>query len=60
MMESWKIYLAPLGRLLMSSLFIVSGYTKLFVSGPGGTAHYSPVCAYHCQNWPHGWLLSSS
>ena len=40
MMESWRTYLAPLGRLLMSSLFIVSGYTKLFVSGPGGTARY--------------------
>jgi putative oxidoreductase len=40
MMESRKTYLAPLGRLLMSSLFIVSGYTKLFVSGPGGTARY--------------------
>jgi uncharacterized membrane protein YphA (DoxX/SURF4 family) len=33
-------YLAPLGRLLLSSLFIWAGYTKLFVFGPGGTAHY--------------------
>ena len=40
MTESWKTYLAPLGRLLMSSLFIWAGYTKLFVFGPGGTAQY--------------------
>jgi putative oxidoreductase len=38
--DSWNTYLAPLGRLLLSSLFIWAGYTKLFVFGPGGTAHY--------------------
>ena len=38
--DSWNTYLAPLGRVLLSSLFIWSGYTKLFVFGPGGTAHY--------------------
>jgi len=39
-MDSWKTYLAPLGRLLLSSLFIWAGYTKLFVFGPSGTAGY--------------------
>ena len=29
-MENLKTYLAPLGRLLMSSLFIWAGYNKLF------------------------------
>ena len=51
MTESWKTYLAPLGRLLMSSLFIWTGYTKLFVFGPGGTAQYvDSVHIYHCPN----------
>ena len=35
-MESLKTYLAPLGRLLMSSLFIWAGYHKLM--NPTGTA----------------------
>jgi len=35
-MDSLKGYLAPLGRLLMSSLFIWAGYHKLL--NPGGTA----------------------
>ena len=35
-MDSVKRYLAPLGRLLMSSLFIWAGYHKLM--NPGGTA----------------------
>lgn len=39
-MENLKSYLAPLGRLLLSSLFIWSGYTKLFVFTPTGTAGY--------------------
>jgi len=39
-MESWKIYLVPLGRLLLSSLFIWAGYTKLFVFTPAGTAKF--------------------
>lgn len=39
-MESWKTYLAPLGRLLLSSLFIWAGYTKLFVFGAAGTAAF--------------------
>ena len=37
-MDSLKGYLAPLGRLLMSSLFIWAGYHKLI--NPGGTAQY--------------------
>ncbi len=37
-MDNWKTYLAPLGRLLMSSLFIWAGYHKLI--NPGGTAQY--------------------
>jgi putative oxidoreductase len=39
-MDSIKTYAAPLGRLLMCSLFIWAGYTKLFVFGPSGTAGY--------------------
>jgi putative oxidoreductase len=39
-MENLRTYLAPLGRLLMSSLFIWAGYNKLFVFTPGGTAQY--------------------
>ena len=39
-MDGLKMYAQPLGRLLMSSLFIWAGYTKLFVFGPSGTAHY--------------------
>ena len=35
-MDSLKGYLAPLGRLLMSSFFIWAGYRKLM--NPGGTA----------------------
>jgi putative oxidoreductase len=35
-MENWKTYLTPLGRLLLSSLFIWAGYHKLM--NPGGTA----------------------
>jgi putative oxidoreductase len=37
-MDNLKGYLAPLGRLLMSSLFIWAGYHKLI--NPGGTAQY--------------------
>lgn len=37
-MDNWKTYLAPLGRLLMSSLFIWAGINKLM--NPGGTAQY--------------------
>ena len=33
-MDNLKTYAAPLGRLLMSSLFIWAGYNKLFVFGP--------------------------
>jgi putative oxidoreductase len=39
-MDNLKTYSVPLGRLLMSSLFIWAGYTKLFVFGPSGTAGY--------------------
>ena len=39
-MEGLKTYAQPLGRLLMSSLFIWAGYQKLFVFGPAGTAKY--------------------
>ena len=35
-MDSIRTYAAPLGRLLMCSLFIWAGYTKLFVFGPVG------------------------
>lgn len=37
-MDNWKTYLAPLGRLLMSSLFIWAGIGKLM--NPSGTAQY--------------------
>ena len=37
-MENAKTYLAPLGRLLMSSLFLWAGINKLM--SPGGTAQY--------------------
>ena len=37
-MDNLKQYLAPLGRLLMSSLFLWSGIHKL--RNPGGTAQY--------------------
>ena len=39
-MDDAKTYLAPLGRLLLASLFIYAGYTKLFVFGPEGTAQF--------------------
>jgi putative oxidoreductase len=39
-MDGLRTYAKPLGRLLMSSLFIWAGYTKLFVFGPAGTAAY--------------------
>jgi putative oxidoreductase len=39
-MEGLKTYAAPLGRLLLSSLFIWAGYGKLFINGPSGTAQY--------------------
>jgi len=39
-MDGWKTYLTPLGRLLLSSLFIWAGYAKLFMFGPSGTAQY--------------------
>jgi len=39
-MENLRGYLVPLARLLMASLFIWAGYTKLFVFGPSGTAQY--------------------
>jgi putative oxidoreductase len=37
-MDNLKTYLAPLGRLLLSSLFISSGIDQL--RNPGGTAQY--------------------
>lgn len=37
-MDNLKTYLAPLGRLLMSSLFVWAGYGKLI--NPSGTAQY--------------------
>jgi putative oxidoreductase len=39
-MENAKTYAVPLGRLLMSSLFIWAGWEKLFKFGPTGTAGY--------------------
>ncbi len=39
-MENAKTYLVPLGRLLLSSLFIWAGWQKLFAFGPAGTAGY--------------------
>jgi len=39
-MESLRTYAAPLGRLLLSSLFIWAGYNKLFGFGAAGTAAY--------------------
>jgi putative oxidoreductase len=39
-MDGLRTYAKPLGRLLMSSLFIWAGYTKLFVFGHAGTAAY--------------------
>jgi putative oxidoreductase len=39
-MDGLTTYAKPLGRLLMCSLFIWAGYTKLFVFGPAGTAGY--------------------
>jgi putative oxidoreductase len=39
-MDSLRGYAVPLGRLLLSSLFIWAGATKLFVFGPAGTAGY--------------------
>jgi putative oxidoreductase len=39
-MDDARKYAVPLGRLLLSSLFIWAGYTKLVVFGPGGTAGY--------------------
>jgi putative oxidoreductase len=40
MMDDLRSYAVPLGRLLLSSLFIWAGYTKLFGFGPVGTAGY--------------------
>ena len=42
-MENAKTYLVPLGRLLMSSLFIWAGFGKLM--NPTGTAQY--FASYH-------------
>jgi len=42
-MDNLKTYLVPLGRLLMSSLFIWAGFGKLM--NPGGTAQY--FASYH-------------
>lgn len=42
-MENAKAYLVPLGRLLMSSLFIWAGFGKL--TNPSGTAQY--FASYH-------------
>jgi putative oxidoreductase len=39
-MEDLRTYAAPLGRLLLSGLFIWAGYTKLFVFGAAGTAAF--------------------
>jgi putative oxidoreductase len=38
--DNAKTYSVPLGRLLLSSLFIYAGFTKLFVFGPEGTAQF--------------------
>jgi putative oxidoreductase len=37
-MENLRVYAAPLGRLLLSAIFIVAGFQKLM--NPGGTAQY--------------------
>ena len=42
-MENAKTYLVPLGRLLMSSLFVWAGFGKLM--NPSGTAQY--FASYH-------------
>lgn len=39
-MENSRIYAVPLGRILLSALFIWAGCTKLFVFGPAGTAGF--------------------
>jgi putative oxidoreductase len=39
-MDNVRSYVVPLGRLLLSSLFIWAGYNKLFGFGPAGTAGY--------------------
>jgi len=39
-MDNLRSYAVPLGRLLLSSLFIWAGYTKLVVFGPSGTTGY--------------------
>ena len=39
-MDGLQTYAKPLGRLLMSAIFIWAGYTKLFVFGPTGTSQY--------------------
>jgi putative oxidoreductase len=39
-MDNLRTYAVPLGRLLLSSLFIWAGYNKLFGFGPAGTAGY--------------------
>ena len=39
-MDGMQTYAKPLGRLLMSAIFIWAGYTKLFVFGPTGTSQY--------------------
>ena len=39
-MDNLRSYVVPLGRLLLSSLFIWAGYNKLFGFGPAGTAGY--------------------
>ena len=58
-MDNLKGYLAPLGRLLMSSLFIWAGYHKLI--NPGGTAQYFAECyTYRFPTYPFGSRSSSS
>jgi uncharacterized membrane protein YphA (DoxX/SURF4 family) len=51
-MDNLKGYLAPLGRLLMSSLFIWAGYHKLI--NPGGTAQYFAMRTCQYPTYPFG------
>ena len=53
-MENAKTYLVPLGRLLMSSLFIWAGWDKLFKFGPAGTAGYFASKHIPIPDVPHG------
>ena len=52
-MDTMKSYLPPLGRLLMSSLFIWAGLHKLM--NPGGTAQYFASAHIPVPNIASGW-----